>query len=188
MGLGDYMKNIILVGASRAGKTTLVKKIKDNYQIISGDALRVAYHKAILKDKDISSGDVGKSIEFRNFLMEVFNRYLKYNPELNFVLDTVDIDLESCDLINKYDITVIALGYTLLTPEEVVRIQKENDTEGKDWSFSLSDQERFENAKICIEDSKRYKGICDKLGFKFVDTSFNREEVLEEVCEWIKGN
>ncbi len=179
------MKNILLVGAPRAGKTTLSNMLKNKYQIIKGDEIRVAYHNTILNNSDMSSGDVGRTREFRNFLMEIFINHLKYNPYDNFLLDTVDVNLEDLDKLKDYNVTVIVLGYTMISPEEVVELQKSNDIKGKDWSFSLTDDIRLIKAKKWIDTSKNLKKVCEKHNYKFVDTSIDRDNVLNELVKWI---
>ena len=49
------MKNIILIGASRAGKSTFTKLLNEklnNLTIIKTDLLRLAFRDAICKDKN----------------------------------------------------------------------------------------------------------------------------------------
>ena len=51
-----YMKNIIIIGASRAGKCTLTKLLSNkinNIMIIETDILRLAFRDTIVKDTTI---------------------------------------------------------------------------------------------------------------------------------------
>ncbi len=181
------MKNIILLGVPRAGKTSLAKMLRDEYQVICGDSIRNAYKTVFLSNKEMSSGDVGRTHEFRKFLKEVFRNYIRYNSEVNYILDTVDFNLENSEFIETYNICIIVLGYTRLTPLEVVSAQKKFDKKDKDWSYFLTDEKRLEKAKTWIHKSIDLKKECESLGIMFVDTSIDRDKVLKDLSIKIKN-
>lgn len=179
------MKNILLVGASRAGKTTFTKMVSKEYQIIDGDTIREAYKIVINKDTSLCSHEVGQLEEYQKFIIEVFKRYIKYNKDLRYILDTVDIVPSQIDLFDAKDTLMIVFGYPNAKAEDVVAMQRKYDT-CDDWTFSLSEQELLDNATYWIKRSKEYERECKRLNIKFVDTSRNCQEVLCELLDWLR--
>ena len=61
------MKNLILIGASRAGKSTFTKLLNErfNIMIIRTDLLRLAFRDTIYKDKDISLSEVKSNPDYQ---------------------------------------------------------------------------------------------------------------------------
>ena len=181
------MKNILLLGASRSGKTTFSRMLREQYpiyQIICSDSIRGAYKRTINKDANLTSHEVGETDEYRNFIREVFNRFIKYNADLKYILDTVDILPQHIPLFNQEDLIILVFGYPKATDEEIVKIQRKNDTEN-DWTFDLSDKEILDNANFWIEKSKEFESDCRRLNVKFIDVSFNREKILKDLLQWV---
>ena len=151
------MKGIVLIGASRAGKSTfsqmLMKELK-SCQIISGDLVRLAYRDEIYKDKTVKAGLMKEIPEYRKFLKSYFDYSVKYSESLYVILDTVDFKPEDYKLFENN--IIIVFGYPDLTKEECL----------DNWRT--------------YQDSKKYK-------LKFVNTSFNREKVLTELLGWVKN-
>lgn len=178
------MKNILLIGASRAGKTTFTKMVSKKYQIIDGDAIREAYKIIINKNTSLCSHEVGQLEEYQKFIIEVYKKYIKYNKHLRYILDTVDILPSQINLFDDANTLMIVFGYPTLKAEDVVAMQRKYDT-CDDWTFHLSDQTLLNYANYWIQKSKEYEAECRRLHIKFVDTSCNRQEVLCELLEWL---
>ena len=83
------MKNIMLLGVSRLGKSTLATILhnKYNYNVINGDMIKVSYQKNIM---NVDWFELKENPQYRNFIKDIFNNEVKYNNS-NFVIDTVDI-------------------------------------------------------------------------------------------------
>lgn len=181
------MNSIVLIGASRAGKSTfanmLMPELKD-CQIISGDMVRLAYRDEIYKNKNIHSGLMKEIPEYRNFLKSYFDYTVKYNKNLYTILDTVDF--KPCDYKLFQNSLIIVFGYPKLTKEECLYNWK-NYIEHNDWTLNKTDKELLEKAQRAIQDSKQFQADCQKYNLKFVDTSFNRSEVLNELLKWTKN-
>lgn len=113
------MKSIVLIGASRAGKSTfagmLSKELK-SCQIISGDLVRLAYRDEIYKNKNIKSSSMKEIPEYRNFLKSYFNYTIKHDNSIYTMLDTVDFKSRDYGLFKNS--LIIVFGYSKLTKEE----------------------------------------------------------------------
>lgn len=108
------MKNVMLIGVSRSGKTTFAKMLKQKYpeyNIIHGDMLKKSFEKNIDNSKKL------KEIkEYRNFVKDYFSFEYTIN-DMNYILDAVDVF--PCDITeeDKKDAIIIAFGYPNITVE-----------------------------------------------------------------------
>jgi len=179
------VKNILLLGASRSGKSTFARMLDNKYQIIDGDSIRGAYKNVINNDITATSMQISENDEYRKLLTEIFKKLIRYNKDLRYVLDTVDLLPSDNHLFAKrHNVIIIALGYPNAKAQDVVCFQKQYDTPD-DWTYGLSDKELLDNANYWIKKSIEYKDICEKLNIKFVDTSVDRNKVLEELLNWV---
>lgn len=97
-------------------------------------------------------------------------------------MDTVDFDPKDCKLFENSIIK--CLGYPNITSKEVIKNWRKYDTD-LDWTKQNSDSKLIDFAEKQIENSKRLKEECEKHDVKFVDTSNNRDDVLDELLEYI---
>ncbi len=191
------MKNIILLGVPRAGKSTFAKMILKkfpNYNLIQEDVITSAYSSSFEEDDKKKIKDLDKDIEKfkidRNLLykmvVKVFDYAILYEPKLNFILDATDvIELEEVNKYDKNKTVVLVFGYPKMTVEEGMENVSRYDTRD-DWTY-IEPSWRIQ----CLFDtyigvSKKYQKRCKKLGLKFVDTSYQREEVLNKLMEWLE--
>ena len=56
----------------------------------------------------------------------------------------------------------------------------------EEWTYRKSDAEILEHAKTWTSKSKEYEKDCSSLDIWFVDTSFNRKQVLNETITKIE--
>lgn len=177
------MKNVILIGASRAGKssfTKLLNKKTNNLTIIKTDLIRLAFRDAIYKDKTINTNLLKKNKEYINFILSYYNYSNKYDTENIKVIDTVDFDPKDYNLFDNS--IMICLGYPNITPEEVVQNWRKYDTD-LDWTKKKSDEELKEIAASEINKSKLLEEECKKYKIKFIDTSYNRNNTLNNLLK-----
>ena len=177
------MKNIILIGASRAGKSTFTKLITkklNNISIIRTDLLRLAYREAICKDNTINTNLLKQNPDYINYILSYYKFANKYDTEYIKVIDTVDFGPKDSKLFENS--IMICLGYPNITPEEVVANWRKYDTE-LDWTFKKTDEELIEIASEEIKNSKRLQEECKNYNVKFIDTSHERNNVLKELLE-----
>ena len=179
------MKNIILIGASRSGKSTFTKMLNerlDNLMIIRTDLLRLAFRDAICKDSELSTSVVAKNPDYINYVLSYYKYANMYDLDYIKVVDTVDFEPKSCSLFENA--ITICLGYPNITKEEVVSNWRKYDTD-LDWTKKKSDEKLLMYANSEIENSKKLQEECEKYNIKFVDTSKNRNEKLKELLEYV---
>lgn len=186
------MKSIAIFGSSRSGKSTLAKMIAkkyQNYHIIIGDDIQWAFQETLPNSNINNSGGAGMVHDFPNFLSCLFYKSMKRNQgEFNYIVETCDITPNKAnDLFNRNNTILLFLGTPNQTPEEYFNDIKKYQTK-KDWTFDRSDEHLLEHSRHWIEKSKEYQSECKKLKIWFVDTSFNREKVLQETLEKIIAN
>ncbi len=184
------MKNIVLMGVPRAGKSTFARMILENYKkysliqsdIIEGMYLTMCRQQALNESKTKVTIDLSIGKEMTK---SCFEAYIDYEPDLNFILDTSSLDIESMLKYIKKGYIVIVFGYPDITVEEKVKCIIENDNKS-DWTYIESEETIKKLVNIYIERSKEYQCVCKEYNVKFVDTSQNREEVLNDLMFWLK--
>lgn len=179
------MKNIIIIGTSRAGKTTFTKLLNkkiNNLMIIRTDLLRIAFRDTIIKDTSITTSSVKKNNDYINFVLSYYKYANMYETDYIKVVDTVDFEPKDYKLFDNS--IFICLGYPKLTEEEVINNWKKYDTDN-DWTKNRSYDDLLTHAKRHIKESKYLEKECKKYDIKFIDTSYNREEVLNELVDYV---
>lgn len=183
------MKNIIIGGTVRSGKTTLANLLrgKFGYSKVESDTIVNAFDKAFpefgITHKDAS----GAREKYQPFLFEVLNgfcRDLKYAGNVTVFPGSqfLPVNLSRYEKLDKY--IVVFLGINAQSPEELLKVIRENDTE-KDWTYSKTDEWMFRFCKNVIDESNQTKEDCEKYGFYYFNTFENRAEVLNDVCEMV---
>lgn len=184
------MKNIAIFGQSRAGKSTLSKMIAkkySNYQIIIGDDIRWAFEQTLPNNNINNKGGDGMKEDFPNFLSCLFYKNIKRNEgEFNYIIDTCDITPQKAkQLFSKDNTIIVFLGTPKQTIEQHFREIRKYQTE-KDWSYDRSDEYVLEHSKYWLSKGKEYERECKNLNIWYVDTSFNRKQILEDTCNRIE--
>ena len=203
------MKNIIIAGPSRAGKSTLAKKINEelNYFVINLDKLVATFQGAYPqldirlnwnreKTTDNLAPFLGhflgmfSSVDGRGLLPYSHgavkgNRFVLEGGYLNFdkilpILKTYGIE----EL--KDNFLLIGLVQNKKTVDEFVSDFKKYDTED-DWTYNFSDADLREVSEDAISFSRSMSDHLGKYGFTIYDTSMEREQVLDQIVEDIKS-
>lgn len=183
------MKNIAIFGSSRSGKSTLAKMISkkySHYHIFIGDDIRGAFQEVLPNNNINSKGGSGMLEDFPKFLSCLFYNSIKRNKgEINYIVETCDITPKKAyQLFNREDTILLFLGTPRQTIDEHFNEIKKYQTK-KDWTYYRSDEHLLEHSKRWIAKSIEYEKECKALNIWFVDTSFNREEVLNHTLESI---
>lgn len=191
---GDNLKNIILLGVPRAGKSTFAKMlVKEfpSYNILQDDAIIGAYLSASedlqserQQDKEYTSITLDMQLA-REISKRTFECSIKYEPTLNYLLDTKSLSVEDAHQYKQKGNIVIVFGYPNITAEECFHNIVKYDTE-EDWTYIEPGWRLMRYCKAYTEDSKKFEKDAKKFHLKFVDTSYNREAVLNELLEWVK--
>lgn len=183
------MKNIAIFGSSRAGKSTLTRMINEIYpiyHIISGDSIRDAFQYELPQNEINKYGGQGMKEDYARFCASLFRNQSKRNKEyFNYIFDSCDVSVVNALKYFKDDNTIILfLGYSKITPEEALLNYRKYEKKG-DWTCNRTDEELLEHAKHWIENSKIFENDCKLNKVKYVDTSYNRKEILEHLIKEI---
>lgn len=168
------MKNIILCGVAKSGKTYIAKKINKNgkYNHIPIDYFTSSF-KHIFPEIGISSNVVitrESSKKLALFLSKVIEIIDNVDNKELYILDSAH--LYPSDIIkyidtNKWD--VYFLGYPKITIEDKFLQMRKYVHDG--WPNKKKDDELKETIKELIQISKVIETECKKYNIKFVDAS-----------------
>ncbi len=191
---GVSVKNIIIMGVGRAGKSTLSKMIKDlypQYDVVHADAIKWGIISAQGKEPEFRK-DIRKQMEweksrfFQNVLIEVFahNVIHKHTP---LILDTGQLYLETLLAHPKYNLIkestdVIVLGIGERTSLQRVQLCEEYDTKA-DWTYNLSSEKLLDYAVDWTNQDLKRIEECKYYGIPYYDTSVDRVHVLSRICQ-----
>lgn len=197
------MKNIIIAGASRTGKSSLAKRINEKYHhfAISLDKLVFAFQEAYPQLDIILNWNREKTAEnlapFIGHFIGMFssadgrgllpyshgeineNKFLLEGAYFNFdkifsILKTYGKE----DLKNNF--ILIGLVQKNKTVDEFVRDFKKYDTIN-DWTYNFDDNELKEIAEDFISfNNSMYEHLIE-YGFTIYDTSIDREQVFDKI-------
>ncbi|MCL2501068.1 MAG: hypothetical protein FWE90_12155 [Defluviitaleaceae bacterium] len=204
------MKNIIIAGASRTGKTSLATKINEElgYFVISLDKVAAIFGRAYPQLDVRLHWDYEKARDnfapFLGHFLGVFsdaryedeqnlkarkikeNRFVMEGAYFNFDLISSVLNMYGIKKLNEHFI-LIGLAQNNKTADEFVRDFKKYDTED-DWTYGWSDEELKEYAvSRAIPFNREMTGFLTEHGFTVYDTSVNREQVLVQIINDIKS-
>lgn len=203
------MKNIIIAGPSRSGKSTLARKINEelNCFVISADKLAAVFQGAYpqldirlnwnrRKTTDnlapflghflgaFSSGTgVVNELNLRAHEIKG-NRFVLEGGYFNFdkivpVLKTYGID----EFQNHF--ILIGLAQNNKSADDFFSDFRKYDTED-DWTYGLDDNDLRDVSRDAVSFSRTMTQHLEKYGFTIYDTSLNRARIFDEILEYIK--
>ena len=183
------MKNIFILGAGRVGKSTLSRMVRDkfdNYDLIHTDSIR----NGILFNLNEKYVDYFMDYQTNEFFQKVLLDFV--DSQTGQGLNKYGVILEGAQILpsvlSKYknlnNTIVVYLGHGNLTEKDIFKLVRQHDKE-KDWSYHKTDEELSSYIKEFYEKNKLLLSECKKYGFKYFDTSKNREQVLNEILKYI---
>lgn len=182
------MKNIIIVGASRSGKSTLAKQITSmlNISHFPFDAfvstLEELYPQIGIKHVD-DNIDMSRKI---SRLLRVFVKHMEYE-ESRYLIDLYQVYPEDLKEILNQDFVILYLGYPFVEIKDKLKQIKQHARK-IDWTNDVSDEEMIEIITLFQNENKIMYEQCKKLGIPFFDTSTNFEKVIEDALQYIVRN
>ena len=205
------MKNIIIAGPSRAGKTSLAIKLNEelNYFVVSLDKIVATFGRAYPQMDIRLHMDYEKMknnlAPFLGHFLGVFSdfRHIEDDQEFRaraikgnkfvlegaaFTFDTISsvLNMYGIEKLNEHFI-LIGLVQNKKTADEFVRDFKKYDTED-DWTYEWSEEELREYAvSRAIPLNQEMTELLMKYGFTLYDTSIEREQVFDKIIEDIKS-
>lgn len=205
------MKNIIIAGPGRAGKTTLARKINEelNYFVISVDKLIATFQGAYPQLNIKLAWNRRKTTDnlapFLGHFLGAFSASHGVAYELNlqahavkgnrFVLEGGHFDFEKIlPILKMYGIEELKDNFLLIglvqnkkTADDFFNDFRKYDTED-DWTYGFDDDELREYAsQDAIPSSRSMTDHLVKYGFTIYDTSTEREQVFDKIIEDIKS-
>jgi hypothetical protein len=204
------LKNIIIAGPSRTGKSTLAKKINEKLGcfVIGVDKLVATFQGAYPQlnirlnwDREKTTDNLAPFIGhfLGMFSSEDGRGLLPYSHGIvkgnRFVLEGGYFNFEKITPILKtYGIEELKDSFTLIglvqnqkTVDEFISDFKKYDTED-DWTYGFSDDDLREISEDAVSFGRSMSAHLAKHGFTIYDTSTEREQVLEQIAEEIKAN
>lgn len=177
------MKNIIIAGAPRSGKTALAKRMSAElgFSLFPADAIVSTFDK-VFPEHGIShfEDDHGKACEaFRGFLRELLH-HLEYE-DFPFIVDGYHVMPHSLgDLKETY--AIVFMGYPSVAPREKCSDIRRY-ARPKDWTEDLSDDQLCEAIQRFADESRMFEKACSTIGIPFVDTGTAFEEAIQSAFE-----
>ncbi|MCL2378269.1 MAG: hypothetical protein FWC77_03990 [Defluviitaleaceae bacterium] len=202
------MKNILIIGPGRHGKTTLARRINEelNYFVINLDKLMTAFGRAypqldirIAWDYEKATANVAP---FLGHYLGMLSSGHGFADDLNlrkhdvkgnrFVLEGGHFDFEKITSILKmYGIEEMKDHFILIglvnkkTADELFNDIRKYDTEDE-WTYSCDDTELIEVCKGLVSHNQEMYDNFVKYGFRIYDMSAERERVFQQIIDDIK--
>ena len=179
------MKNILILGTCRTGKTTfskILQKELDNYQILEVDCIISALQKTF---ENIQVGFIHDNLEnnklpeFMSALLKKFQR--KLGNEYGFIINSDSILPE--DLIKHFDLSNTIVYYFVsqnLTVSEIVENCRNYDDLNQ-WTYKRTDEQLSKHFEIAKEFEIKIIEQCKKYNIECIDTSHNREIIFKHL-------
>lgn len=186
------MKNIIIYGSSRSGKTQLAKylSLKLHYNIVMLDSLVSAFQNSMPHLEINHSNRDGKSINnLEPFLMAYLhslNKIDKKSRNLNFIIEGSYFNFDNV-LRLKQNYIVIILLMDLESPEKYYKIIKKYDKK-YDWTYNLSDEELYDYSINLYNHNSYLKNKCIQNNIFFYNTATQRPIVFKQIYADIKDS
>ena len=184
------MKNIMILGICRTGKTTFSKMIQkefQNYQIIEVDTIISALQKTV---PNVPIGFIHDNLR-ENKLPKFLNLLIQKNinkngKELGFIINGDSILPE--DLIKYFDLNNMIVYYFVtekLSPKQILENCKKFDSK-EEWTTRRTDEQLLKHFKFYKDIEKKIINESKKYDIKCIDTSENREVILSQLLDEIK--
>ena len=178
------MKNIVILGVARAGKTTLAKLIANKYkkyQIINGDCIRNSFQNIFPQIEINKFGGEGMKEKFSLFCSELLEQEIIQNKDyFNYIFESCDVTPENARKHFSLNNTIVVfLGYPKLSVEQIIYNYK-NYAEENDYMLKKTDGEIMNRAILWLQKSKEYQEQCKLYNIKYIDVSYNRNNIFDE--------
>ncbi|MBQ8780245.1 MAG: hypothetical protein IJZ72_01020 [Oscillospiraceae bacterium] len=188
-------KYIIIAGVPRAGKSTASQMIakETGFQHISMDSVIAGIEKVFPETKiDTDSNDEPqKNIEFISSKIAPFIRAMMDSGEYDECDYGVVIDVfqllpkDYIDFVKNEKCEIYYFLSSDVTPDERFKILKLHDTP-KDYTYYHSDEENIKDCTDIVNISELMKQQCIICGLPYYETSYNRENVLNDFMSCLK--
>lgn len=176
-------KHVILAGTPRAGKTTVcLKLLKYGFVHYKMDSIK----RGICEIFHFNQHNWNEISPMMARLIQVILKENKTDTVAfreYYVIDSCHLLPKDLSLIEE-DVLVVYLGYADIDCSIKLKEMRKHDKKYF-WSHQLSDEELIQMIDANIKLSQYYREECQKYHFIYFDTSFHRDEVLQEVVQFI---
>ena len=201
------MKNIIISGTGRVGKTTLARVISEElkYFVFNLDKIVSIFHGAYPQMDIKFGGNINENLApFLGHFLGAFTSNHGVAHELNlrahavkgnkFVMEGVHFDFDKImPILKTYGIEKLKDNFILIglvcnnkTVDELFDDLRKYDTED-DWTYGFNDDKLREECEYAISFSQSMTEHLMKYGFTIYDTSTEREQLFAQILEDIKS-
>lgn len=185
------MKNIIIIGPSRTGKTELSSYIakKLGYSILRVDNFLLGLMFG-LPESDFTYNYSEKELttkisSFINVMLGTCFLSQNIKNDSYYIIEGVYLDLDEIyKSFSSDDFIVIGLTYGELDRDEFLAKLRNHDT-NFDWSFKDNDEVLLGKIDGFLNREKEFQEIYQKYNIKSYNTMGNRKEVFNEILEYI---
>lgn len=177
-------KNIFIGGVARSGKSTIAERVSKNniYNHFPVDYIAASFCRNFpncgINDRVIiDNGSINLSL-FLSTIIEKINK-----RDEKFIIDSAHVmPKDIIQYLDKDRWEVIFVGYPNILPEDKFNIIREFD-EKTSWTRNFSDENMLGLIRGLIEKSKEIEKQCKEYNIKFIDTSKNFFETIEETLQ-----
>lgn len=182
-------KNIFIGGVARAGKSTISKKLCENdvYNHFPVDYIAASFKRNFpnceINDMVIINNS---SINLSLFLSTIIEKIDKTNEK--FVIDSAHVmPKDIIQYLNREQWDIYFIGYPNIEPEEKFNNIRKYDSKA-DWTSRQNDENMMELVKGLIEIGKKIEDECKKYDIRFIDTSKNFFNTIDQAVTEILNN
>ncbi len=168
------MKNLLIIGVPRSGKTTLANLMCERYGFcpVSIDAL-VATFGGLFPELGFHLEPEKSEPLVAKFVFEYISRLNQEFPDRHFVIEGCHISPQTATTCSECD--VVCLGYPELTAEQFLDRVRQTD-----WAAAKPDKEILQMGEYFTGQSKQHCLYCQKNGMQFIDTTTDMRLSLEQ--------
>ena len=180
------MKNILIVGPPRSGKTVLATTISKEiplYNIISTDVIRSAIWEGLFKTVDKKEKKQIVKNAFPQIINKMIEMYCKfYNPKTFYVLEGDELSIEDAfEISKKNGIDIVCVGTPNIKANEFFKRIRDYSVKHRCWTDECSDSELLELCEELINRSKEEAKFAKANGITYLDTSYDLNCLSEYV-------
>lgn len=184
------MKNIIIAGIARAGKSTVCKELsKKGFSHFTCDSLVYSlehvFPKLGINQEETTEGVKTTSKNFAPLLLTLAKCMEKEYLPYPVVFDVYQLMPEDyIKHMKTKDISVYFLGYPDISVEEEFKILRANKVPGE-YTLKYTDEYLKKLIEQRINESKFIQKECEKYNLPFINTSYNRTQKIDELVDRI---
>lgn len=188
------MKNVLIIGVARAGKTTLGNMIKDEfnqYNIIHADSIIWGIIRGTGKEEYYTQNvkarkELVHSDRFQRIILEIYKSSINQDTKkYGTILESGQLEPKYArELLDMGNLICVCLGHGDLDKQGIMELCRKHDTE-KDWTYRISEEVLSTNADKWDEKNQLLKTECPKYGIEYIDTSKDRENILQKILSRI---